>query len=149
MQDRQLAIHGVHFHPKTIVCHGFCLAPCASLWLHKPERKATVAYELFWQLVLGMTESSWNMWIFNGSRRRHPPTTSTFWWLCRCRSTTAYLSDTEFLLSSQLTSVSGGRSPICHLGRHFVARITSEVLPWIRLMIFLLCSVSINHKWSK
>ena len=36
-------------------------------------------------------------------------------------SAAACSSDTKCLLSSQLTSISGGRSPICHLGRWLIA----------------------------
>jgi len=61
------------------------------------------------------------MWILSGSRQRHPTTTSTLWWHCRCRSATAYSSDNKCPLSSQLTSISEGRSPIRHLGRRLVA----------------------------
>jgi len=61
------------------------------------------------------------MWILGGNRQRHPTTTSTLWWHCRCRSATAYSSDNKCPLSSQLTPISEGRSPIRHLGRRLVA----------------------------
>ena len=50
------------------------------------------------------------MWILSGSRQRHPTTTSTLWWHCRCRSATAYSSDNKCPLSSQLTSLHIWRS---------------------------------------
>jgi len=48
-------------------------------------------------------------------------TTFTLWWLCCCRSATAYSSDTKCLLSSHLASIFGGRSHIFHLERRLVA----------------------------
>ena len=68
------------------------------------------------------------MWILSGSRQRHPTTTSTLWWHCRCWSATAYSSDNKRPLSSQLTSISEGRSPIRHLGRRLVAGSSAPTL---------------------
>jgi len=59
MQGSQMAVHVVHSASaqrqlSTLV---FCLGPSPSLWLYKPNRKAMVAFELFWRLVLAMTQS--------------------------------------------------------------------------------------------
>jgi len=70
------------------------------------------------------------MWILSGSRQRHPTTTSTLWWHCRCRSASAYSSDNKCALSSQLTPISEGRSPIRHLGRRLVAGSSAPKFRW-------------------
>jgi len=70
------------------------------------------------------------MWILSGSRQRHPTTTSTLWWHCRCRSATAYSYDNKCPLSSQLTPISEGRSPIRHLGRRLVAGSSAPKFRW-------------------
>jgi len=52
----------------------------------------------------------------SGATRLPPPRSDD----CCCRSTAAYSSD-KCPFSSQLTSISGDCSPICHLGRQLIA----------------------------
>ena len=93
------------------------------------------------------------MWILSGSRQRHPTTTSMLWWHCRCTSATAYSSD-KCPLSSQLISISEGRSPIRHLGRWLVAgssELSGNILTvqWEVLYEFCFACVSSSERILK
>ena len=86
--------------------------PSHSLWFWKPNCEAAVAFELFWRLRFAMSQSRHSacgyLLTVAGTTRLPPPRSDD----CRCRSTAAYLSDTKCPLGSQLTSISGGHSPI-------------------------------------
>ena len=114
-QGRQLVICRVHFMPalRRLPHLVFCQGGLPIVFgFEKPNCKSAVAYELFWQLRFAMSQSRHSacgyLLTVAGTTRLPPPRSDD----CRCRSTAAYLSDTKCPLGSQLTSISGGHSPI-------------------------------------